>query len=140
MRGDSKPNLTTSLSLSKTVFTSLIIAGAITFLAAFFPVYRAAEGVTDLAGHYLPWLLPYGICCIIAAFLGVLGLTSVNQNDVFLKLSGIFGVVVGALTSLAGLPLVIAFGNWEFFISLAAIGVCIVIMGALEIAANKKGE
>lgn len=140
MRGDKYEKKSTSESLGKTVFTSMIIGGFICFVGMFFPLQQASNEAKDLLAHYLPWCLAYGIPCLGVATYGLCGITMMNSHPFFLKSAGIAGVIAGSLIMISAIPLAIAFRAWEFMISLLVIGACIVAMGALEISALKHKE
>lgn len=139
---DKPTTSSSSENLAKTGYTALIISGLITFLAMFFPLQQSqtVDGRQMVIGEMLPWLLAYGIPCLLVAAYGVFGLTSIKSNPFVKKSAGIIIIVGGALTAGAAIPIGIFFQAWEFFVSVLAIGGCIIAIGILALKAEKNGE
>ena len=140
MRDDREVDTSSALSLAKTVYTAMIIAGLICFLGAFFPVHTHAAEVADKIPYYLAWVIPYAIPCFSIAFMGVLGIGNVGLKPWYKKYAGIFGIIAGSILMAGSFPLVIGFQAWEFFFSILIIGGCVLAMGIVQHSALKDSK
>lgn len=140
MRSDRFKQRPGSENLAKTLYTAMIIGGIVTFVAMFFPLREAQPPEVDLVSYYLPWSLPYGIVALAISVYALISLTSLKNNVFFLNFAGIAGIIAGSLIMICSFPIVFAFQAWEFFISLLAIGICVLVIGILEVLALKNKE
>ncbi len=131
MRGDVRPK--GKGSLHRTLSTAMIIAGFIAFAAMFFPLQKNKPTEADPAPYYLPWCLVYGIICLAIAGLGVAGLLlDEDRRDGLRKAFPILGIASGGLVIIMSLPIIIVWSHFEFFISLALIGGCLLAIAILS--------
>ena len=122
--------------LFRTMAMALIIAALICFVAMFWPLQQARPEQAGVS-YYLPWCLAYGIPNLIIAGIGVFFTTVSKEKPALYKPGEIIGIVAGSIFVAEAFPIVIAFGNWEFFISVAVIGVCVIVIAALGLASLK---
>ena len=54
------------------------------------------------------------------------------------KPGNIVGIVFSSLLIAQAFPIVICFGNWEFFLSVAAIGACVLAISILGLGSLKE--
>ena len=89
-----------TLSLSKTLSTSLVVYGAISFVAMFYPLYQGRENGSGLS-YFLPWCLPYGVFCLGMVIYSLLSFGFLSRRARFLKINSIVGIIFGALGMVA---------------------------------------
>ena len=130
MRRPRQPQTIPGESLFRTMAMSLIIAGIISFLAMFWPLYRAAPAGAGME-YYLPWCLPYGIVDLGIATTGVVFTTNWKEKPGLYKLGFIVGIALGVILLGGGLPIGILLGNVEFCISTMVIAACVVAISIL---------
>ena len=137
MRGVQKETLYKGESHFATMAMALIIAFIIAFAAMFFSLQRQAPSPAGI-DYYLPWVLPYGIVNLLFAGFGVYA-TTVRKEKPKLYFPGfIIGIVGGTILLGEAIPLIAPLNNIEFFISLLAIGICVIVISALGIATLKE--
>lgn len=128
-------------SLVKTVGTAMIIAGLISFAAMFFPLQKAFPQGGDALSYYLPWCLAYGIVSVMMAGYGMAALLySEEQKRRFNFASCVIGIVSGGLLIAESLPIVIVLREVEFFICLALIGVCLIVIAVMGVLSYKEAS
>ncbi|MGM9813572.1 MAG: hypothetical protein ACI32C_01480 [Candidatus Enteromonas sp.] len=136
-RGDAAKS--SSLSLAKTLATSLIIAALISAAALVFALtsfYKGYEG--DLLPIYLGWGLSYGVFALAGIVFAAVFLILMPTRPKMIQGISISGIVYGSLVALCGLPMGIVLQKWEFFVSLAIIGGCILAIGILTLKSYKE--
>lgn len=121
-----------TLSLSKTLSTSLVVYGAISFVAMFYPLYQGRENGSGLS-YFLPWCLPYGVFCLCMVIYSLLSFGFLSRRACFLKINSIVGIIFGALGMVAALPIGIFLKGYEFMISLLVIGACVIAISVLTL-------
>lgn len=137
MRGTYKETPRKGESLFRTMAMACIIASIISFVAMFWPLRKAAPEGAGLP-YYLPWCLPYGIVDLGIAATGVAFTTLSKEKPGLYKPGNIVGIVFSSLLIAQAFPIVIVFGNWEFFLSVAAIGACVLAISILGLTSLKE--
>lgn len=128
---ENKPHSPTE-SLSKSLSTGYLISGLITFVAMFYPLYKARPENAG-ADYYLPYCLGYGIFCLAILIYGLVSFSLIIKWARFLKINAIVGMVIGVLVVLASLPIGICIKSIQFMISLMVIGVCVFAIAFLTL-------
>lgn len=129
-RGDGVKSPT--LSLAKTLCSSLIISALISAIAMAFALtshYKGAAG--DLTPIYLAWGLSYGLFALAGIAIAILFLLKISIYPKWNKGASVFGIVYGALVALSGIPLGAFLSKIEFLVSLLIIGICVVGISVL---------
>ena len=121
-----------TLSLSKTLSTSLVVYGAISFVAMFYPLYQRRESESGIS-YFLPWCLPYGVFCLAMVIYSLSSFGFLSRRARFLKINSIVGIVFGGLGMVAALPIGFFLKGYEFMISLLVIGACVIAISVLTL-------
>ena len=121
-----------TLSLAKTLASSLLIAALISFLA-FFYAFQQSKGFGEEVAfpEILAWVLSYGLFAALGLGCGLFGLLTVSKRPKTMGIVSILGIVYGSLTAVSGIPMGIFLGKIEFLISLLVIGACLVAIAIL---------
>lgn len=121
-----------TVSLSKTLSTSLVVYGAISFVAMFYPLYQGKTSESGLS-YFLPWCLPYGIVCVAVVIYSLTSFGFLSRRAPFLKFNSIMGIVFGGLGMVGALPIGILLKGYEFMISLLVIDACVIAISVLTL-------
>ena len=117
----------------------MIVAGLISFAAMFFPLQKQFPEGGDALSYYLPWCLAYGIVSLLIAGYGIVGLLYTDEGAKKLNLvTAIAGIVAGGLLVAESLPIVIVLHHVEFFICLALIGACLIVIAVMGLLSYKE--
>lgn len=126
-----------TVSLSKTLSTSLVVYGAISFVAMFYPLYHGRESGSGIS-YFLPWCLPYGAFCLVVVIYSLVSFGFLSRRARFLEVNSVVGIVFGALGMIAALPIGILLKGYEFMISLLVIGACIIAISVLTLKSYRE--
>ncbi len=128
-----------TLSLAKTLASSLLIAAVISFLA-FFYAFQQTKGFGEgvLLPEILAWVLSYGLFAALGLGGGLFCLLTISKRPKNMKIASILGIVYGALTALSGIPMGIFLSKIEFLISLLVIGACLIAIALLTLRSYRE--